>query len=161
MDLLSAAIVKLERLNDSPPPGFTENNIAAFGFAFATAAGVLGAQSGRSDFLEKSVTAYQTVLKLRPREAARLAWASIQNNLGNALSRLGEREEGMARLEVAVSAYGAALTVYTRDDRPLDWAMTQNNLGNTLLELGNREPGTARLEAAASAYRAALEHDSN
>ena len=36
-----------------------------------------------------------------------LDWAKTQNNLGTALSRLGERESGTARLEEAVAAYRA------------------------------------------------------
>ena len=55
-----------------------------------------------------------------------------QNNLGNALQRLGERESGTARLEEAVAAYRAALEERTRERVPLQWAMTQNNLGNAL-----------------------------
>ncbi len=38
-----------------------------------------------------------------------LDWAVTQNNLGNALATLGERESGTARLEEAVAAYRAAL----------------------------------------------------
>ena len=56
-----------------------------------------------------------------------------QNNLGNALTDLGERlggPEGLRRLSEAVEAYRQALTVCTRDDLPQLWAMTQNNLGN-------------------------------
>ena len=80
-----------------------------------------------------------------------------QNNLGNALRTLGERESGTARLEEAVAAYRAALEERTRERVPLDWAMTQNNLGNALCDTRERESGTARLEEAVTAYRAALE----
>ena len=59
-----------------------------------------------------------------------------QNNLGNALRSLGERESGTARLEQAVEAYRAALQERTRERVPLDWAMTQNNLGLALCEPG-------------------------
>jgi tetratricopeptide (TPR) repeat protein len=83
--------------------------------------------------------------------------APTQNNLGNALLRLAERESGMARLEEAVAAYRAALEEMTRERVPLDWATTQNNLGNALLPLAERESGTARLEEVVAAYRAALE----
>ena len=38
-----------------------------------------------------------------------LVWAATQNNLGNALLRLGERESGTARLHDAVTAYREAL----------------------------------------------------
>jgi tetratricopeptide (TPR) repeat protein/pimeloyl-ACP methyl ester carboxylesterase len=78
------------------------------------------------------------------------------NDLGTALSTLGERESGTARLEEAVAAYRAALLESTRERVPLAWAMTQNNLGNALWMLGGRESGTSRLEEAVAAYRAAL-----
>ena len=65
-----------------------------------------------------------------------------QNNLGVALSVLGERVRGTARLEEAVAAYRAALEENTRERVPLDWAVTQNNLGNALRTLGERESGT-------------------
>jgi tetratricopeptide (TPR) repeat protein len=77
-------------------------------------------------------------------------------NLGNALSRLGERESGTARLEEAVDAYHAALEELSRDRVPLGWAGTQNNLGAALWALGKRESGTARLEEAVAAFDACL-----
>ena len=79
-----------------------------------------------------------------------------QNNLGIALSTLGERESGTARLEEAVAAFRDALQERTRERVPLDWATTQNNLGNALWTLGERESGTARLEEAVTAYEACL-----
>ena len=79
-----------------------------------------------------------------------------QNNLGNALRTLGERESGTARLEEAVAAFREALKEWTRERVPLDWAMTQNNLGDALQTLGERESGTARLDEAVAAYREAL-----
>lgn len=66
----------------------------------------------------------------RTRERVPLDWAMTQNNLGNALSTLGERESDTARLEQAVDAYRDALKERTRERVPLDWATTQNNLGN-------------------------------
>jgi tetratricopeptide (TPR) repeat protein len=57
------------------------------------------------------VTAYREALKEYTRERVPLQWAMTQNNLGNALTRLGERESGTARLEQAVEAYHAALEV--------------------------------------------------
>jgi exonuclease VII small subunit len=83
--------------------------------------------------------------------------AMTQNNLGNALKVLGERESGTARLDEAVAAFREALQEWTRARVPLDWAGTQMNLGNALKVLGERESGTARLEEAVSAYREALQ----
>ena len=42
---------------------------------------------------------YRAALEERPRERVPLDWAMTQNNLGNALAKLGERERGTARLE--------------------------------------------------------------
>ena len=96
----------------------------------------------------EAVTAYRAALEERTRERVPLDWATTQNNLGNALARLGERESGTARLEEAVKAYRAALEERTRERVPLDWATTQNNLGAALQTIGERESGTARLEEA-------------
>ena len=71
------------------------------------------------------MAAYRAALEEWTRERVPLDWAMTQNNLGNALRTLGERESGTARLEEAVAAYRAALEERTRDRVPLDWAMTQ------------------------------------
>jgi tetratricopeptide (TPR) repeat protein len=80
-----------------------------------------------------------------------------QDNLGNALQMLGQREARTERLEEAVAVYRAALEERTRDRVPLDWAATQYNLGNALQMLGQRETRTKLLEEAVAAYRLALE----
>ena len=100
---------------------------------------------------------YRAALKEYTRERVPLHWAATQDNLGNALTRLGEREHGTARLAEAVAAYKAALEERTPERVPLDWAKTQNNLGIALKILGERESGTARLEDAVAAYQTALE----
>ena len=106
--------------------------------------------------LEEAVTALREAQRKYTRERQPTEWAMLQNNLGNALRRLGERDPGPARLEEAIAAYRGALEIYTRVRAPLEWAMTQNNLGAALRALGLREAGTARLEEAVAAYREAL-----
>ena len=86
------------------------------------------------------MAAYRAALEERTRERVPLEWATTQNNLGNALRRLGERETGTARLEEAVAAYRAALEERTRERVPLDWATTQNNLGNALRDSASARP---------------------
>jgi hypothetical protein len=49
-----------------------------------------------------------------------LDWATTQNNLGNALRALGDRESGTARLQDAVAAWYACLTV-TASVWPSEW----------------------------------------
>jgi tetratricopeptide (TPR) repeat protein len=77
-------------------------------------------------------------------------------NLGLALWRLGEREEGGGHLEEAVAAYRLALQELTRERVPLQWATTQMNLGNALMKLGEREAGTERLKEAVAAWDTGL-----
>jgi tetratricopeptide (TPR) repeat protein len=100
-------------------------------YLFATAAGYFerGVKKGENSAILIAVAAYRATLEEYARERVPLDWAATQNNLGNALWRLGERESGTARLEEAVVAYRAALEEYTRECAPLEWAATRNNLG--------------------------------
>ena len=75
-------------------------------------------------------------------------WANIQNNLGNALLRLGKRERGMERLKQAATAYWEAPTERPRERVPLLWAATQKNLCAALGELGTRDSDAERLKEA-------------
>ena len=115
-----------------------------------------GDEFGDNDALRAAIELGKRLISLNPRERVALDWAMTQNNLGNALSTLGERESGTARLEEAVQAYREALKEYTRERAPLGWAVTQNNLGAALRSFGERESGTSRLEEAVQAYREAL-----
>ncbi len=116
-----------------------------------------GDRLGLNDDLRKAIDILRTnALTLATRERVPLQWAATQNNLGNALQTLGERESGTASLEEATHAFRLALAEFTRERGPQQWAMTQNNLGAALQQLGERESGTARLEEAVQAYRLAL-----
>jgi tetratricopeptide (TPR) repeat protein len=117
---------------------------------------VLGARESDPAHLIEAVTVYREALKERTREKVPLAWATTQNNLGNALQALGELESDPARFTGAVTAYREALKELTRERVPLDWANTQNNLGNALRSLGLMESDLERLQEAATAYHAAL-----
>ena len=114
-----------------------------------------GEEFGDNDALIDAMARYRALLDRRIRERVPLDWAAAQNNLGVALSAMGQRESGTARLEEAVAAIRAALQERTRERVPLDWAMTQTNLGAALSMLGERESGTARLEEAVTAHRQA------
>jgi tetratricopeptide (TPR) repeat protein len=115
-----------------------------------------GDEFGDNGALTEAIDIYQQCITLVPRSERPRQWATTQNNLGDALIRLGERESGTARLTEAVAAYRNALQERTRERAPLEWARTQMNLGTAFLRLGERESGTARLEEAVSAYREAL-----
>ncbi len=74
-----------------------------------------GNEFGDNAALAEAIDVYRRCLALAPRSEKPLDWATTQNDLGIALSRLGERESGTTvRLEEAISAYREALQVRTR-----------------------------------------------
>ena len=76
--------------------------------------------------LEQAVTAYNAALEVRTREQVPLDWANTQDNLGDALVFLGNRESRTGSLELAANAYRAALEVFTPEH--MNWATTQRKL---------------------------------
>ncbi len=62
-----------------------------------------GEDFGDNGALVEAIAAYRFCLTLTPRERLPLEWAGAQNNLGNSLRVLGERESGTARLEEAAA----------------------------------------------------------
>ena len=61
-----------------------------------------------------------------------------QNNLGDASTKLGERESGTVRLKEAVAAYREALKELTRENAPYYQNITQESLDRTLKLLEER-----------------------
>ena len=106
--------------------------------------------------LEDAIKIYKKLLTLETRDRVPLDWAMTQNNLGNALSHLGNRSSDDSLLKEAVAAYREALLEYTRERVPLQWATTQNNLGTVLGDLGTRSSDDSLLKEAVAAYREAL-----
>ncbi len=101
----------------------------------------LGRAGGGTARLLQAVDAFRSALEVRTRESTPLHWATVQNNLGIAFARLGEREAAPPAWKQAVEAFRSALKVRTRESVPFYWAMTQNNLGIALARLGERESG--------------------
>ena len=60
-----------------------------------------------------------------------LDWAATQNNLGNALLILAERERSTQRLKQAVAAYRAALEVFAAAGLHRHRDMVRSNLART------------------------------
>ena len=78
----------------------------------ALALSAQGEEFGDNAALAKAIQFYRDeVLPHASRADRPLAWAATQNNLGNALRMLGERESGTARLEEAVEIWEIVLTV--------------------------------------------------
>jgi len=63
-----------------------------------------GDEFGDNDALLSAIERYHRLLHLMPRERVPLQWAGTQNDLGNVLLAVGQRESGVAQLERAIAA---------------------------------------------------------
>ncbi|HOT92163.1 MAG TPA: tetratricopeptide repeat protein, partial [Anaerolineae bacterium] len=99
--------------------------------------------------LARAIACYEEALRYYTPEAAPLAYAMTQNNLGLAYADLPTGDRG-ANLARAIACYEESLRFRTPEAAPLDYARTQYNLGTAYYELG-------QLEQAADAYRRAVE----
>ena len=118
------------------------------------ALGALSSIETSPDALSEAAATFREILALStPAPDA----AVFQSNLGNALLKLGERENGTGKLHQAVAAYQEASKIWTRQQFPLDWATLESNLGYAFQLIGQREARHELLAASVTAYRRALE----
>jgi len=101
------------------------------------------------DALEASLTD-----ELRKQDA--LAWADIQNRLGNILGAIGQQQHDVKSFEKAIACFEHALEEFRQEDAPLKWAETQANLGTALQAMGRMEGDAKALNKAVDAYTASL-----
>jgi enoyl reductase-like protein len=68
-------------------------------------------------------------------------WAQIEQDLGNALTTLGERQDGAEALKAAVAAHNAALEVFVAADADYFITICRNDRNRALAFLAARIPG--------------------
>ena len=123
----------------------------------AAAVEELGREFMDSAALAEAVGLYESqVLALAPREQRPADWAVTQRHLGDAQSRLGQRQRGTRLLEQAIATFERALSECSREQAPLEWAATHNSLGYALGTLAQRHADSDMLEQAVAAFEAAL-----
>ncbi|NEQ57889.1 MAG: CHAT domain-containing protein [Moorea sp. SIO4A1] len=108
----------------------------------------------KASTMEIAITGYEVVLTVFNRDAFPKAWATTQNNIGNAYRDRIEGEKAQ-NIEDAIACFQQALRVYTFEAFPYDWATTQNNIGNAYV---NRIKGekAQNIEEAIACYQQAL-----
>jgi len=84
-------------------------------------------------------------------------WATTQNNLGDALTLLAERENEATRFEQAVAAYGEALKEYQRERGPVRWALVTGKQGIAFCLLAQKSEDSAAAQRAVRQIKLALE----
>src|SRR5205807_9198856 len=112
-----------------PPGSAYEDKRIGYLTRQATSLYQQGEEFGDNGALRLAIELYKRVIDRNSRERVPLQWAAIQNNLGNGLRVLGNRESGTVTLEEAVGAYREALKGRKRARVPRDWAATQNKQG--------------------------------
>jgi tetratricopeptide (TPR) repeat protein len=107
--------------------------------------------------LNESIVAFREALEERTLERVPLDWAATQNNLGNALARIGERESDTGQLEAAVAAYREALKEWTQERVLAQWAMITGNQGVAMMVLAGRKEDGAMAKTALAQIEVAFE----
>lgn len=85
-----------------------------------------------------------------------LAWADLQNRLGNLLAALGQRQHDAQLYAKAIACFEHALQEYTQEKHPREWAAAQANSGTALQAWGRQESDAKLLNKSIDAYTAAL-----
>ena len=109
-----------------------------------------------SNIFEPLREALENLLTDEYREQEPLAWAEMQNRLGNILGALGQQQQDAALYEKAIECFNSALEELSEEDAPLDWAATQANLATALQAMGRQESDSKALNKAIDAYTNAL-----
>ncbi|MDH5392805.1 MAG: tetratricopeptide repeat protein [Gammaproteobacteria bacterium] len=109
-----------------------------------------------SNILEPLRETLEALLTAEYRQQEPLAWAEMQNRLGNILGALGQQQRDAALYEKAIECFNSALTELSQEDSPFDWAATQANLGTALQALGRQQSDLKALNKSIDAYTAAL-----
>jgi tetratricopeptide (TPR) repeat protein len=97
--------------------------------------------------LEEAIAAYRTALQEYTRETTPFDWAMTHNNIGSALTLLGERTKDARHVEEAIRSFALALSVRElKSAKQLHHEVQQNDwAAAALLEtLKADAPGTLR-----------------
>lgn len=109
-----------------------------------------------SNILESAREALEIALTDDYRSQEPIAWAEMQNSLGNILAAQGQQLRDTEFFEKAIQCFNNALDVVSQEQSPLDWAATQYNLGTAKQALGRQLSDATLLKASIDAYTNAL-----
>lgn len=113
-------------------------------------------RSFSSNILEPLRDVLQHILTDDLHQQEPMAWADIQNRLGNIHAALGQRQRDVQSYEKAIACFDNAMREFTQEKTPREWAAAQANLGTALQSLGRQEADAKLLNKAVEAYTAAL-----
>ncbi|MEJ2228372.1 MAG: tetratricopeptide repeat protein [Alphaproteobacteria bacterium] len=156
-EVLTSVINRLRALTESPPAIFSATVQHQLWRLYADAECYLDSIAPDTARLKSAISCLYHVLENWPYEYAPLDWSATQARLGDALLRIGEREDDTGTFLEAANSYYEALRVLTRSSGSLEWAAVKNSLGLALWRIGEREGSSERIEEAVAAFREALQ----
>ena len=109
-----------------------------------------------SNILDSAREVLEVSLTDEYRDQEPLAWAEIQDSLGNILAAQGQQQRDVELFEKAIQCFNNALEEFNQEKLPLDWAATQYNLGTAKQALGRQQDNSKLLKASIDAYTNAL-----
>lgn len=109
-----------------------------------------------SNIFENACEVLEAALTDHSRGQEPVAWAQMQNSLGNILAAKGQQLRDVELFEKAIQCFNKALDVVAQEKSPLDWAATQYNLGTAKQALGRQLSDSTLLKASIDAYTSAL-----
>ena len=111
----------------------------------------MGKRDADTDLLEQSITCNRAALKIALKHKSDNARHDY-NNLGIALSILGEFSQNAAPLREAIENLQSALTLSNKKADPVDWATTKGNLALAQRHLGALTKDLEMLKTARNSY---------
>lgn len=108
----------------------------------------LSAGSEAAGFVKRAVSEFESGLKFCSKDQSPTQWATLQNNLGNALSdrALAGDAWNLDLLNQSIAAYEAASEVWNVREYPSRWASNQNNIGSSLAQIAETISGAEGAE---------------
>ncbi|MGE4422022.1 MAG: hypothetical protein AB7D39_06985 [Pseudodesulfovibrio sp.] len=107
-----------------------------------------------TDYYDKSIAAYASVLDAIRFEDKPALWVDTQADLGMTIKRKAALTGDAAIAEEARSHFRAALARISREEAPARWARVNNNYANLLCFLGRLSRKTDSLEEGIATYHA-------
>lgn len=133
------------------PPAFAVDSVAGDTLR------IIGREFGDRGILIDSIEAARRAIEAKKKIGVPNMLASSQDELGKALSDLGELTRDPEPVREAIEAFEEALRNLNVEERPVSWGEVHINMGRALTVLGKLENDPKMLSRALESYRDALD----
>lgn len=139
--------------NESLDWAMIKNNL---GNSYSTLGEVELNEMSKNTYFKLAIEQYELSLVFYTKDKFPKQCAMANNNIGNALQKMGELLKSPEVLDSAKKTYIKTLEGYPKEDNPFEWAIIKNNLANVYSALGQYTKDTKYLLLAEVEYNEAL-----